>query len=555
MPLDQSTFDWKHPDYAPIFEERVRRLKWLRADTKRIDAIKAYYSHHENTAKFINDWGMTFDPRSLADPDTPATIPFILFPKQVAFIDETIATFLAKDSLIVEKSREMGISWCAVAVACKLCIFNRGMVVGFGSRVEDLVDRLGDPDTLFEKARMFMDHLPVEFRGGWRRSKHAPHMRILFPNTGSIMVGKAGNDIGRGGRTTLFFFDEAAHHPQADQVEFSLSQNTRTRIDLSSVKGRNNPFARKRWDGKHKVFTFHWRDDPRKDDAWYQKELERLGPVVVAQEIDINYDASVEGILIPQTWVQAAVDAHIKLGWHPSGQRSASLDVADQGEDKLAWIGVHGNVLEGVSQWSGQGSDMGYSTQKAFSLNDAHGYTLLHYDGDGIGGGIAATSRMVNDQRPHGQRIEVEPFHGSGAVLDPERSDLDDGNPGIPTGKKRKNKDFFQNRKAQAWWALRDRFYKTWKCTEAKGKGEPPPYKFDELISIPTGMPLRDQLCQEISQPVVKWSTTGKMVIDKLADGQASPNLGDALMMRMHSTRRTSWVTAGLLAATGAGRV
>jgi hypothetical protein len=34
---------------------------------------------------------------------------------------------------------------------------------------------------------------------------------------------------------------------------------------------------------------------------------------VLAQEVDIDYAASVEGVLIPSAWVQAAVDAHIKL--------------------------------------------------------------------------------------------------------------------------------------------------------------------------------------------------------------------------------------------------
>jgi hypothetical protein len=53
------------------------------------------------------------------------------------------------------------------------------------------------------------------------------------------------------------------------------------------------------------------------------QECEKIdNPVIVAQELDLNYQASAEGILIPSEWVQAAVDAHIKLGIQPSGQRS-----------------------------------------------------------------------------------------------------------------------------------------------------------------------------------------------------------------------------------------
>ncbi|ENR0825954.1 TerL protein, partial [Escherichia coli] len=99
--------------------------------------------------------------------------------------------------------------------------------------------------------------------------------------------------------------------------------------DLSSVNGMNNPFAQKRHSGKIPVFTFHWRSDPRKDDEWYHKECEKIdNPVIVAQELDLNYQASAEGILIPSEWVQAAVDAHIRLGIQPGGQRLGAMDVA-----------------------------------------------------------------------------------------------------------------------------------------------------------------------------------------------------------------------------------
>jgi hypothetical protein len=39
---------------------------------------------------------------------------------------------------------------------------------------------------------------------------------------------------------------------------------------LSSVNCTANAFAKKRFGGKIKVFSFHWRDDPRKDGAQAQ---------------------------------------------------------------------------------------------------------------------------------------------------------------------------------------------------------------------------------------------------------------------------------------------
>jgi phage terminase large subunit len=120
----------------------------------------------------------------------------------------------------------------------------------------------------------------------------------------------------------LFFVDEAAFPERPHMVEASLSQTTYCRIDISTPNGMGNSFAQKRFEGKIDVFTYHWRDDPPKDDEWYQKQVAELDPVTVAAELDINYSASVEGILIPSAWVQAALDAHRVLGTAPTGGRS-----------------------------------------------------------------------------------------------------------------------------------------------------------------------------------------------------------------------------------------
>ncbi len=80
--------------------------------------------------------------------------------------------------------------------------------------------------------------------------------------------------------------------------------------------------------------------------------------VTVAQEIDINYSASVEGVLIPSAWGQAAIDAHIALGIEPTGVRMGALDVADEGKDTNAFTSRHGFLLEDIDEWSGKGDDI-----------------------------------------------------------------------------------------------------------------------------------------------------------------------------------------------------
>jgi len=86
--------------------------------------------------------------------------------------------------------------------------------------------------------------------------KHAPHMRINFPATGASISGEAGDGIGRGDRSSLFFVDESAFLERPELVEASLSQTTNCRIDVSTPHGMANPFAEKRHSGMVKVFTF-----------------------------------------------------------------------------------------------------------------------------------------------------------------------------------------------------------------------------------------------------------------------------------------------------------
>ncbi|HAT3811056.1 TPA: TerL protein [Morganella morganii] len=514
-------FDFKNPDYNAVFEWRMERLMRIRQNPVVLPTLRAFYK--DNPAQFIIDWGMTTDPRNI-DYGLPVTIPFLLFPKQEEWIHWIMDRRDNRENGITEKSREMGLSWTSIGMACSLCLFNQEMVIGFGSRKEEYVDSTGDPKALFWKARKFVEMLPAEFRGGWEEKKHAPYMRVEFPGTGAIIKGEAGDNIGRGDRTTLYFVDEAAFLQRPLLIDAALSQTTRCRIDLSSVNGMANPFAQKRHSGRIPVFTFHWRSDPRKDDAWYQKECEKIdNPVIVAQELDLNYQASAEGVLIPAEWVQSAIDAHIKLGIEPTGVRQGAMDVADEGKDKNALSWRYGFLLQGIEEWSGKGSDIYSSVVKVFGYCDDNSLTSFRFDEDGLGAGVRGDAKAINELREAEQvdRIDTTPFRGSGGVFDPEAEAV----PGDDMRKARLNKDFFANAKAQGWWHLRKLFRNTHRALNGMD------YDPDEIISISSAISNKDKLVVELSQPTWSKNTVGKIVIDKQPDGMKSPNLADAVMI------------------------
>jgi phage terminase large subunit len=532
--LPAAAMDWRNPDYDLLFQERTERLLRLRANPEWLRDLRAYY--RENPADFINDWGVTFDPRN-ADIDRPTLIPFILTPKQREWIAWVLERWRTRTPGINEKSRDMGVTWLAVSLSCTLCLFRSGVVIGFGSRKAEYVDEIGTHKPILPKARMFMRHLPAEFRGSWVEWRDAPLMRVNFPDTGSLISGEAGDEIGRGDRTSITFVDEAAHLKRPQLVDAALSQTTNCRIDISSVNGMNNPFAQKRWSGKYEVFIFDWRDDPRKDEEWYAKQQDDLDPVVVAQEIDRDYSASVHGIVIPGAWVRAAIDACEKLGVTPTGTSGVAYDVADEGTDANGLCGNMGVEINYLEEWSGKGGDIFSSTEHVFEVCDQLGLDGFFYDSDGLGAGVRGDARIINDRRASTKlrQLVAEPFRGSEAVLNPE-AQVD---PDAPRDSRdRKNKDYFLNRKAQGWWWLRRRFQKTYRWVI-----EGVPCAADDIISISSKVPIYQRLVAELCQPTYTINAVGKIVINKKPDGMKSPNLADAAMIKFGPTRNRFMVT------------
>lgn len=504
--------DYRNPNYSLIFAKRAENLSRLRKNPDRIPELLAYYRH--NPAQMIIDWGCTADPRN-AERNLPPTIPFILFPKQVEWIEWAMRHWKKQEPGVTVKSRDMGLSWLSVALASVLSITHDELVIGFGSRKEEYVDKIGSPKSLFYKVRMFVSLLPPELRGGYMRGATDPHMRISFPNTGSTIVGEAGDGIGRGDRASIYFVDESAFLERPQLVEASLSQTTNCRIDISTPNGLANPFAERALSGRFDTFRFHWRDDPRKDDEWYAKQCRDLDPVTIAQEIDIDFSASIDGVLIPSAWVQSAVDAHVKLGFDPTGEKLTALDVADLGKDTNAHTLRNGVLIQDVREWHGVSvEDIYGTTQKAIDNCDEWECYRMRYDSDGVGSGVRGDARVINEDRKY--PVEAIAFHGGGEVHEKK----------LEFVKGRTNEQFFDNFKAQSWWLLRERFKAT---HEAVTQGKE--FDIDRLVSISSKCSHLNRLQAELSQPTYKKSTRGKVQVNKAPDGTKSPNLADSVMM------------------------
>lgn len=526
------------PKYVDEFARRQKRLLAMQDNPALVKGALEYYK--TRPVEFICDWCITYDPRN-AGTGVPTKMPFVLFDRQREFVAFLHALIGAQANGLVEKSRDMGATWLCCAFSVWLWRFFDGAAVGWGSRKEQLVDKIGDPDSIFEKMRIVVNSLPRQFwPRGFSPDAHMPFMKIVNPASGATITGEAGDNIGRGGRKLIYFKDESAWYERPEKVEAALGDNTNVQVDISTHQGPNTVFDNKRtagveWSpgdpairGKTNVFVFDWKEHPAKTREWYERRrdesIENGLEHLFAQEVDRNPRAAVEGVIIPGPWVDAAIDAHLKLGFDDSGGWLAALDVADGGRDKNALAVRKGVILRQLDEWGSR--DVGVATRKAVDVCQFLGKIELHYDCIGVGAGVKSEANRLKEDAETKDiipNIAFVPWNAAAAVIDPL------GRVVAGDGQSPMNEDFYGNLKAQGWWELRTRFLRTFNAITKGLK-----YPSEQLISIASAdipVALRNKLVKELSQPVMTKNTKLKLIVDKTPENTPSPNLGDAVMM------------------------
>lgn len=475
---------------------------------------------------WFDRWVYTYDPRLVGQKNADGTrkspyVQFKLWPKQREIILWMRDRLDALEEGLIEKSRDTGATYLTAGFALHQWLFEPGFKATFGSRKVDYVDKKDNPDAIFAKLRIMLRRLPVEMLPeGFAWAQHDNYMRIANPETGAVISGEGGEDMGRGGRSSLYVVDEAAFVPNAEAVEKALSGNTDCVLWVSSVNGMGNLFARKRHSimKPHQIARLHWRDDPRKTEAWAEnKKASFSDPTTWASEYDIDYSASVEGICIPALWVESAKRlSALEPRLRPSNEGVIGLDVG-AGKAKSVAVPRRGPVVDRPQ--SRGNPDTTETALWGLDIAKEAGAARLNFDAPGVGAGVSSTLM-------HNPTAGLE-INAVNTGTPPSDRQWPDG---------RTSEEMFANQKAEVWWLCRTAMQRTHEHVlwiEGKEGGREHPVS--ELIAMPSGDSESDALCLQVS--LVKWGKNdrGKIVIEKKEAlsrrGIASPDHADALML------------------------
>lgn len=271
----------------------------------------------------------------------------------------------------------------------------------------------------------------------------------------------------------------------------------------------------------------NWRDNP-----WWNEEQEGLRSWDYTHLARAKYDwiwegkfnDDIEDAIIPAEWFDAAIDAHIKLGFEPRGIKVVSHDPSDRGPDDKGLCYRHGSVILDVQEKAGLDVNEGCDWALDYAI-DVQADVYI-WDCDGLGAGL----RKQTLTAIAGKKMDHVEFRGGKGVDNPKQiyQKVDSH----PNSKAKTNEETFKNRRAQYYWMLRDRFYNAYLAVEKSKYIDP-----DEMISLSSSISnmsaLRAEICRIPRRPngagLIQIMSKEEMARMKIA----SPNMADSTMMNL----------------------
>lgn len=268
---------------------------------------------------FVSTFGFQFNPKK---DGLDAIGPFIMWQCQIdaALARPETHTHLPYDrgiiwcyennrSAVVQKSREMGISYEFLFFQAWLCLFHENVQVLNISCSAEAVDSKS-PDSLFWKIRYILSHLPTWMRGPISNRDKGDvgildqNMFFEFKRTNSFITGVASTALaGVGGRARVVFIDECPLIKEMADVRIRTAGTSDCRFFNGTHQGTDTEFYRltdRTLSPEIACITVHWTQHPEKNGGMYRynddtKEIEFLNHAYeVVKKPTIDYPSTYE---------------------------------------------------------------------------------------------------------------------------------------------------------------------------------------------------------------------------------------------------------------------
>jgi hypothetical protein len=314
----------------PILREQFLFNRWI------VDPVE-----------FIETFGVIFDPRLTQYP----VIPFFLFDYQKEVVYRMLDAELRGQDLFIEKPRDMGLTWTFIWYILWRWLFTTNWACLLLSRKLEEVDKKGSPNCLFGKLRFAFYSLPPWLKPqNFKKRFHDNFAKFINPDMGSTIEGETDNpEATKGRRYSLIIFDEMFAMTYWEEIWSNTADTSKVRIGISTATPsfRAKTF-RDLMEKKGQLISLSWKDNPFKDEIWYQQELERRkgDEIGIQSNIEVSYNIDPNLAYYP-----LIVKSKIKpVDYNPQLPLYVSLDFGAQDYSVILWWQYDGDyfyLLEG----------------------------------------------------------------------------------------------------------------------------------------------------------------------------------------------------------------
>ena len=268
--------------YADVPKSHRGQLLWryfMTMKTREPEQCRAL----ENACKrsvllYFNTYVWLDEPRSY-----PNCVPFNTYGFQDQYINTLVKNIRTsgnnefEDKIYdvgVDKSRTMGITWCALGTFDWFWRFFPNSQFLLISKKETDVDKSGSMKALMPKLDYIEERMPnaMQVRGRNHNQNHGRSKLLVYnlKNRSSITVESSNPNAGRSGRYLSVLRDEEGFAEYGESITAACTETTNVQNRVSTANGIANSFYKAKKAGLIDWFTFHWSIHPEYRKGLYE---------------------------------------------------------------------------------------------------------------------------------------------------------------------------------------------------------------------------------------------------------------------------------------------